>query len=112
MNRDSAAAAAQAMQISREMRLHSNYSQQGIRQMTGLRLAVHFGLTSVIKSLLEWGHDPTPKDSRNRTPLWIATSKTHEEIMKILIKWDRTTYRLMTQASDKTLLKALIKVAC
>jgi hypothetical protein len=112
MNKNKAEAAAQAMQISREMRSHPNYSQQGIRQMTGLHLAAHFGLTSVVKSLLEWGHDPIPRDSHNRTPLWIATSETHEEIMKILIKRDRTTSRLMTQATDKTLLKALIKVAC
>ncbi|KAL2069546.1 hypothetical protein VTL71DRAFT_14225 [Oculimacula yallundae] len=111
MNNNKVEAAVQAMQVSKEKMPDANYSQRFIRQMTGLHLAAHFGLTSAVHLLLQSGHDPIPKDAQNRTPLLIATKGDHEGIIKILATRDRITYRLLAQSSDKSLLKVLLRVA-
>lgn len=53
--------------------------------MTGVHLAAYFGL-ACITSLLKNGHDVDVMDGNRRTPLWWATKKGHEAIVRLLLK--------------------------
>lgn len=108
--------ASQVMQIPVQRPLQQNYSQMVTRQVTGLHLAAYWGLTTVIKWLLEEGQKPSVKDSNNRTPLWQATASGHIEAMKLLSVNDLTTFtRMLSEGknnpAERNLAMALLYAA-
>lgn len=101
--------ASQVMQVFEENSPQQDYSQRVTRQVTGLHLAASFGLKSVIKMLLAGGQKPTSKDSEGLTPLWRATEKNHEEVMKMLCPVDRSTFVMMLARGEKILAASLLQ---
>lgn len=97
------------MQAEKRATQDAGYSQRVVRHMTGLHIAAQFGWVDVIKQLLASGHVPAPKDIRNWTPLWLAAKGDHTEAMRELSIRDRTTIRLMVNATEKSLLWTLVR---
>ena len=81
-----AEAASQALLAIKGYLLHSDYSQEVPRQITGLHLAAYFGLKEAMIALLENGHDLSSNDSYYRTPLSWAAEKGHEAVVKLLLE--------------------------
>jgi Ankyrin repeats (3 copies)/Ankyrin repeats (many copies) len=106
----------QAMMASRG---YSVYSQDVPRQMTGVHLAAYFGLTGVIMALLKNRHNPDVKDFWGRTPLWWATEKGHEAVVKLLLekgaeleskdKWCQTPLSWAAERGDEAVVKLLLE---
>jgi hypothetical protein len=94
------------------LRSDSGYSQRMPTHITGLHLAAYLGLKTVVEMSIMKEHDPIARDLDNRTPLWWATEKGHQDVMKILILRDRVTFQTMMQKREKILIKSLLNVAC
>jgi hypothetical protein len=81
-----AEAASQALLAIKTYSGHSKYSQEVLRQMTGLHLAAYFGVYEVANTLLKHRQSLDLEDSYSRTPLsWAATSG-HEAVVKLLLE--------------------------
>jgi ankyrin repeat protein len=78
-------ACTQAM-IALERQPWQSSNSQGVpRQMTGVHAAAYFGLTWVMISLLENGHDPKCRDTYSQTPLLLAARYGHAAVVKLLL---------------------------
>jgi hypothetical protein len=72
---------------SQAMMASGRYSSQEVpKQMTGVHLAVYFGLRKEITALLKNRHDLDSKDSHGRTPLLWAAEEGHEAVAKLLLE--------------------------
>ncbi|EXK79028.1 hypothetical protein FOQG_16321 [Fusarium oxysporum f. sp. raphani 54005] len=72
------------------------YSQAFPRAMTGLHLTAYFGSIEAVQALLQNGVDPDPKDSYQRTPLWLAASEGHDSVVRVLIGTGRVSVNTMS----------------
>ncbi|PIB03175.1 Alpha-latrotoxin-Lh1a [Cercospora beticola] len=61
------------------------------KDLTLLHLAAHFGITSIFEEVLsrESKSDLNPKDRWSRTPLWYASCRRHQAIVKLLVNSGR-----------------------
>jgi ankyrin repeat protein len=64
---------------------YPDYSQKVPRQITGVHLAAHFGLTKAIIALLKNGYDPDSIDTYDQTPLSWAAQNGQETVIKLLL---------------------------
>lgn len=87
------------------------YSQRAIQNQTPLHLAAFFNITRIIPGLLSWADGPAPQDSKGQTPLWLAAKEGHKEMMMLLSKYDKRTFRLMVRGKQKALIETLIRAA-
>jgi hypothetical protein len=93
------------------------YSQKMPRDITGLSLAAQLGLPRMTMMLLENQHDPNSMDSDYRTPLWLAIERQkeggqNEEVIKLLAKGDRKTFRMMMLKKKGNMTRSLLNIAC
>jgi len=77
-------AATQAMLARKLYAGQSGYSQEVPRQITGLHLSAHFGITEVAAAILD-RIDLNSKDTEGRTPLSWAAENGHEGVAKLLL---------------------------
>ncbi|RYP31088.1 hypothetical protein DL767_005932 [Monosporascus sp. MG133] len=78
-------ASCQALLASKRYTTHSNFSQEVPKRMTGLHLAVYFGLEEAVKAIAgKYALDV--KDSYGRTPLWYAAERGHKTIVQQLLE--------------------------
>ena len=82
-------AATQAMLARKRHPWQYNYSQNVPRQITGLHLSAHFGITEVAAVILDWA-DLDSKDTVGRTPLSWAAENGHEGVVKLLLDTGKT----------------------
>jgi hypothetical protein len=101
------ASATQAMLYYEKDSFHHGDSELG---QTGLHLAALFGLDKTVDLLLNEGLLPSAKDAAGRTPLWLATEKSHDSVMRLLSYRDRTSFTLMLRQGHRSLALSLIKV--
>ena len=87
-NEAKVSASSQAMMVAEEYRNDNNYSQEVPRQLTGVHLAAHFGLTEMITTLFKNGFHQDPKDSLGQTPLLWAAAMGHEAVVRLLVERD------------------------
>ncbi|OAR03155.1 hypothetical protein LLEC1_07140 [Akanthomyces lecanii] len=78
-------ASSQALMVTKQYSLRSQYSQSAPRRMTGLHLAGWFGVSKTADTLIRLGYSPDPKDSHGRTPLWYAAKNGHTPFVKLLV---------------------------
>ena len=64
---------------------YRNFSQHLRDHVSGMHLAAHFGLISIMKRMLEAGTAVDAKDSAGQTPLSYAAAAGHETIVKFLV---------------------------
>jgi ankyrin repeat protein len=62
------------------------YSQRFPKEMTGLHLAVYFGVKAIVQLLLEKGIDVNSKASDGQTPLHYASQRGHVEVVQLLLE--------------------------
>lgn len=105
------ASASQAMQLSEHESREQGYSQKFDHKQTGLHLAAQFGLESVIDLLLVAGQKPAVRDSKGLTPLWRATGESHEAVIRLLSRVDRTTFTVMLAEQKFSLAYSLLRHA-
>ncbi|KAJ4377357.1 hypothetical protein N0V83_000182 [Neocucurbitaria cava] len=105
------ASASQAMQWSEHESREQGYSQKIDHKQTGLHLAAQFGLESVIDLLLVAGQRPAVRDSKGLTPLWRATEESHEAVIRLLSRVDRTTFTVMLAEQEFSLAYSLLRHA-
>jgi hypothetical protein len=79
-------ASSQVMMASKLYLGDSGYSQRVPKQITGVHLAVYFGLGEEIIALLKNGHFLDCKDTDGWTPLLYAAINRHEAVVKLLLK--------------------------
>jgi hypothetical protein len=111
LDQNKVASANQVMRLSEMQPGQPGYSQAFDQQQTGLHLAALHGLKHVVNFLLIEGHDWVVKDSRGRTPLWLATEGSHEEVMISLGGVDRISFTLMLERREDLLAHSLLRVA-
>jgi Ankyrin repeats (3 copies) len=80
-------ASSQAMMVAEKYRFYK-YSQKFPREITGVHLAAYFGLTEMIKTLLDNDFHQDPKDQNNQTPLSYAAWWGHETVVRLLAELD------------------------
>jgi len=94
--------------------------------ITALDFAAQLGLAKLTMKLLANQHDPNSMDSNNRTPLWLAIEMQNkdgkdekrqnddgqnEEVIELLAKGDRITFRMMMLKKKRDMIKSLLKIA-
>ncbi|KAJ6437561.1 alpha-1,2-mannosidase subfamily [Purpureocillium lavendulum] len=85
-NNNKAEASSQALMAAKRHSSDVLYSGKVPRNITGLHLAVHFGMCEAAKALIKRGHSPNLKDTLHRTPLWYAANAGHNAIVKLLLE--------------------------
>jgi len=78
-------ASSQALMAVKRYPFHSGYSQEFPRQMTGLHLAVYFGIGEAANTLLKSSQNPDLRDTYGRTPLSYAAEKGHKAMVELLL---------------------------
>ncbi|KAH8884964.1 purine and uridine phosphorylase [Thozetella sp. PMI_491] len=58
----------------------------GVLGMKGLHVTGYFGMHQAVDLLINRGNNPDPRDTLARTPLWIASQRGHESIVKLLLE--------------------------
>ncbi|KAL7961672.1 ankyrin repeat-containing domain protein [Trichoderma compactum] len=61
------------------------YLSYAPKKVTGLHLAGYFGITEVVKALLQREYDANVQDNCGRTPLWWASRNGHRDTVKLLV---------------------------
>jgi succinate dehydrogenase flavin-adding protein (antitoxin of CptAB toxin-antitoxin module) len=78
-------ASSQALMAVKRWSGHRKYSQEVPKQMTGLHLAVHFGVEGIVQLLLDRGADVKAATEDGRTPLHWASARGHLEVALLLL---------------------------
>ena len=68
---------------------YPGYSQDGPRNTLGIHLAAYFGLDVFVSHLIERGVDPDSNDSNKRTPLILAATHGHVDVVSLLLRNSR-----------------------
>ncbi|KAF2849628.1 hypothetical protein T440DRAFT_469053 [Plenodomus tracheiphilus IPT5] len=80
-------------------------------QLSGIHLAVHFELRSVLALLIQKEPRVISKDSRGRTPLWYATEINNDDAMRRLSTEDRVSFTRMLREGHMVLAESLLRAA-
>ncbi|KAK2026335.1 purine and uridine phosphorylase [Colletotrichum zoysiae] len=86
------------------------------KRWTGLHAAAFFDLQDVVKALVKTGHQPYADDCTKFSPLFIASSKGYETIVRLLLEsgaevddekdvWGRTPLRIASQLGHEGVVK-------
>lgn len=103
--------ASQAMLAMEEPQSRGFFSQLMPKRITGLHLAAHLDLQSVLEPLLTRGQKVTSMDSKNRTPLWYAVRNDSIRAAKYLSETDRITFAMMLEKKEHELSMSLLNIA-
>jgi ankyrin repeat protein len=114
-------ASSQALMVTEYEYIYDS-SQRVPRQVTALHLAAYFGLYDVVVMLLEKGHSPHIKDTKEITPLLWACRNGHAQIVKLLLEknvnpelkdnvYDRTPLSWAAMNGHEPVVKLLLEKA-
>ncbi|PQE33418.1 Ankyrin repeat-containing domain protein [Rutstroemia sp. NJR-2017a WRK4] len=100
-----AEAASQVLIAMKRWSLDFNYSQQFPQRMTGMHLAVYFGIQEAIKVISHSQYQDS-RESYSQTPLLWAAEKGHEVVVKLLLATGKVNIDLKDNRNRTPLFQA------